>query len=191
MSLRHTLELQTSVGRGCMRSQTLLSLKKDTLTRLDHLVPIKRNLKMKQDTLPSRGAPNSHSKAGEKRKDFSSYSFLSAQYHSLREKQQLLPSLQGVMENGMCVLHPTFQGAEHYLEGWSLSHDSEHKCKPAYCRMGEGNQQQSMHHRTCSFSHEEKRRVEQGPNVMISQREDQEILSCLTQISTLLEHRRF
>lgn len=147
MSLRHTLELQTSVGRGCMRSQTLLSLKKDTLPRLHHLVPIKRNLKTKQDT----SALQRSSKLS---------------FQSRRETHGLLiiffslstvPLTQGEAtasaispRSGTCVLHPTFQGAELYLKGWSLSHDSEHKCKPAYCRMSEGNQQQSMRHRACS-----------------------------------------
>lgn len=141
MSLRHRLELQTSVGRGCMRSQTLLSLKKDTL------VPIKRNLKTKQDT----SALQRSSKLS---------------FQSRRETQGLLiiffslstvPLTQGEAtasaispRSGTCVLHPTFQGAELYLKGWSLSHDSEHKCKPTYCRMSEGNQQQSMRHRACS-----------------------------------------
>lgn len=104
MTLRLTLELQT-----------FLSLKRDTLPRLLHPAPIKRNLKIKQDTSALQTSSKLPFQSRQETQGllFSSYSFLSARRHSLRAKQQLPPSLQGVMESGTCVLPPTFQGAEH------------------------------------------------------------------------------
>lgn len=139
MTLRLTLELQT-----------FLSLKKDTLPRLLHPAPIERNLKIKQDT----SSLQTSSKLP---------------FQSRRETQGLLiiifspstvPLTQG--EAAASTVSPRsdeewdvrstsyVSGGRALPEGWSLSHDSEHKCKPAYCRMSEDSQQWSVRHRTCS-----------------------------------------